>query len=86
MQTFGPVAYIAIGATMVGSIVWTAKVGQTVAKGEELGYFAFGGSTVITIFQADRLCWDEDLVQNRCVPGLGWAGLGCTGCSHGFVC
>ena len=58
-------AYIAVGATMVGSIVWTAAAGQAVRKGEELGYFAFGGSTIVTLFEPGKVCWDEDLVQNR---------------------
>ncbi|GAB4820295.1 hypothetical protein N2152v2_007341 [Parachlorella kessleri] len=61
---FGRVAYIAVGATMVGSIVWTAVVGHAVRKGEELGYFAFGGSTIVTLFEPGKVCWDEDLVQN----------------------
>ncbi|MFM8333554.1 MAG: filamentous hemagglutinin N-terminal domain-containing protein, partial [Candidatus Methylumidiphilus sp.] len=47
---------------VVGSIVWTASVGQAVRKGEELGYFAFGGSTIVTLFQPEKVCWDEDLV------------------------
>jgi phosphatidylserine decarboxylase len=64
------VAYIAIGATMVGSILWTAAVGQAVKKGDELGYFAFGGSTLVTLLEKGRICWDEDLVQNRCGAGL----------------
>ena len=34
---------MAIGATVVGSINWTVEAGQEVQKGDELGYFAFGG-------------------------------------------
>ena len=47
-----PVAYVAIGAMLVGSIVWTAggKKGTTVKRGEELGYFAYGGSTIVALF------------------------------------
>ena len=49
----------------VGSIVWTAEVGKTYKKGDGLGYFAFGGSTVIALFQEDSVALDEDLVSNR---------------------
>ena len=36
----------------VGSIVWTkgAEKGASVARGDELGYFAYGGSTVVALF------------------------------------
>jgi len=61
---FGTVAFVAIGATLVGSIVWTASVGDSVAKGDELGFFQFGGSTCIALFQPGRVTWDEDIVSN----------------------
>ena len=36
----------------VGSIVWTNGVnkGSTVKRGEELGHFAYGGSTIVVLF------------------------------------
>lgn len=36
----------------VGSIKWTngAKKGEQVKRGEELGHFAYGGSTVVVLF------------------------------------
>ncbi|KAF4369731.1 hypothetical protein F8388_010564 [Cannabis sativa] len=48
---FGKVAFIAIGATMVGSITFSKKAGDHVKKGDEFGYFSFGGSTVICVFE-----------------------------------
>jgi len=59
---FGQVAFVEIGATLVGSIVNTgAQVGATVAKGDELGYFAYGGSTIVVLFEPGRVQWDSDL-------------------------
>jgi phosphatidylserine decarboxylase len=55
---------IEIGATCVGSITQTAEVGKLYFKGEEKGYFSFGGSTVITIFQNNRVNFCEDLRKN----------------------
>lgn len=60
----GRVVFIAIGATCVGSILMTAKLGDEVEKGSELGYFAFGGSCVITIFEGDRVTLADDLREN----------------------
>ena len=44
------VAFVAIGALLVGSVNWTKSAGDEVKKGDELGYFAYGGSTVIAVF------------------------------------
>ncbi|XP_010483223.1 PREDICTED: phosphatidylserine decarboxylase proenzyme 2-like [Camelina sativa] len=61
---FGKVAFVAIGATMVGSINFVRKEGERVKKGDELGYFSFGGSTVICVFEKDSIRIDEDLLVN----------------------
>ncbi|KAG2396290.1 hypothetical protein LR48_Vigan09g267500 [Vigna angularis] len=61
---FGKVAFVAIGATMVGSITFTKKKGDSVKKGDEFGYFSFGGSTVICVFEKDSIAIDEDLLAN----------------------
>ncbi|KAJ6963341.1 hypothetical protein NC652_001839 [Populus alba x Populus x berolinensis] len=61
---FGKVAFVAIGATMVGSITFSNKAGDHVKKGDEYGYFSFGGSTVICVFEKDAIEIDEDLLAN----------------------
>jgi len=63
-KEFGTVIYVAVGATLVGSINMTRKPGDTVKRGEELGYFAFGGSTVLVLFQAGTIEFYADLVTN----------------------
>lgn len=60
----GQVVFIAIGATCVGSISMTAKARDSVQKGDELGYFAFGGSCVITLFEEERVKLADDLAQH----------------------
>ena len=65
---FGTVLYIPIGATMVGSIIFTAQEGQHVNKGDELGYFAFGGSTVIVLFKKGTITFDSDILFNSRKP------------------
>ncbi len=59
---FGTVGVIEVGATNVGSIQQSFVPGRTMAKGEEKGLFAFGGSCVITIFQRGRIVFDADVV------------------------
>ncbi|XP_028111531.1 phosphatidylserine decarboxylase proenzyme 3-like isoform X6 [Camellia sinensis] len=63
-KDFGKVAFVAVGATMVGSITFTKKKGDYIQKGDEFGYFSFGGSTVICVFEKDTIEIDEDLVAN----------------------
>uniref|UniRef100_A0A1D1YH95 Phosphatidylserine decarboxylase proenzyme 2 n=1 Tax=Anthurium amnicola TaxID=1678845 RepID=A0A1D1YH95_9ARAE len=63
-KDFGKVAFVAIGATMVGSITLAKKEGDFIQKGDEFGYFSFGGSTVICVFEKDAIEIDDDLLSN----------------------
>ncbi len=60
---FGDMIMVEVGATMVGSIVQTYK-GGTVKKGQEKGYFKFGGSTIVLLFEEDKILIDQDLLGN----------------------
>lgn len=60
---FGKVLMLEIGATCVGSIHATAAVGR-VEKGQEKGYFSFGGSCVVTLFQHGSIEFDPDLLEH----------------------
>ncbi|BGP27390.1 hypothetical protein JCM10295v2_006358 [Rhodotorula toruloides] len=59
-----PVAFVQVGAMLVGSIVRTADKDKEVERGGEVGYFAYGGSTIITAFPPGTVTWDTDLVRN----------------------
>ncbi|MCC5912174.1 MAG: phosphatidylserine decarboxylase [Clostridiaceae bacterium] len=63
-DSFQKISMIEVGATCVGSIIQTYTPGSTVKKGEEKGYFKFGGSTVILFLKANTVKIDEDLVAN----------------------
>ncbi|KEF62196.1 phosphatidylserine decarboxylase [Exophiala aquamarina CBS 119918] len=60
----GRVMFICIGAMMVGSTVITRKPGERVKRAEELGYFKFGGSTILLFFEPGRMVYDDDLIDN----------------------
>ena len=42
--------------------------GVRVEKGDEWGYFAFGGSTLIILFQKNAIEFDQELVLNSSKP------------------
>ncbi|PNP48422.1 hypothetical protein TGAMA5MH_00460 [Trichoderma gamsii] len=64
-KEFGEVLFVAIGATDVGSVQIHKKyqrAGETVKKGDELGVFRFGGSSIIVAFQRGSIKFDDDLL------------------------
>lgn len=51
----GIVAVIPVGMCQVSSVNMIAQTGSNVLKGEEFGYFLFGGSDIILLFQKDHI-------------------------------
>lgn len=62
-KNFGTVLYIEVGATNVGSIHQTFIHGEPYAKGDEKGYFSFGGSCIILLFEPYQIQFDQDLID-----------------------
>jgi len=60
----GTVLYIEIGATSVGSIHQTYTPESNISKGQEKGYFEFGGSCIVLLFEKNRIAFDNDLITN----------------------
>ncbi|MBT3879175.1 MAG: phosphatidylserine decarboxylase [Candidatus Scalindua sp.] len=60
----GLVAVIPIGMAQVSSVNMTAVVGSYLNKGDEFGYFLFGGSDIIVLFEA------ESNVTINTAPGI----------------
>jgi phosphatidylserine decarboxylase len=60
---FGLVVMLEVGATCVGSFDYTFTPGERVAKGAEKGFFKFGGSSTVTLFERGRIQLAEDLVN-----------------------
>lgn len=48
----GLIAVVPVGMCQVSSVNMTAVVGSQMLKGDEFGYFLFGGSDIIVLFQA----------------------------------
>ncbi len=60
----GTVLFMEVGATCVGKVVPTSRAHQPAAKGDEKGFFLFGGSSVITIFEPGRVKFADDLIEH----------------------
>jgi len=62
-EQLGEFALVEVGAFGVGSIVQTFT-GVEVHKGEEKGYFQYGGSTIVLLFRRERVEFCPDLVAH----------------------
>jgi phosphatidylserine decarboxylase len=75
-ENFGRIAYIEVGALCVGRIVQTHPMDRAFRRGDEKGYFLFGGSTVIILGEPGRWRPDQDLLERtakkqECLVRLG---------------
>ena len=62
-EHFGDVLMMEVGALLVGKIV--NHHGKTrVKRGQEKGYFQFGGSTVVLLLEKERAVIDSDILEN----------------------
>ncbi|GAA5905346.1 uncharacterized protein JCM6883_006366 [Sporobolomyces salmoneus] len=61
---FGRVMSVEIGAMLVASINQSVHEGDEVKRGDETGYFAFGGSTIVHVFPPNSVVFDPDLIEN----------------------
>lgn len=60
---FGEVLFMEVGATCVGSIHQTFTPLEPYAKGDEKGYFSFGGSSLVLLFEPGTIQFDQDLID-----------------------
>ncbi len=61
--SFGDLWMVDVGAFGVGTIVQTYS-GSAHRKGDEKGYFKFGGSTVVLVAKSGAVKFDADIVSN----------------------
>lgn len=81
-ERFGTVLCVEIGASAVGTIHQTFSSEAEVKKGDEKGYFSFGGSCIVLLFEKGKIVFDSDLLENS---ALGLETLGKYGSSLGRV-
>ena len=61
---YGTILFIEIGATAVGSIHQTYQPGIPYKKGDEKGYFSFGGSSLILLFEKGCIRLANDILTH----------------------
>jgi len=57
----GLVAVLPIGMAYVSSVNLTTEVGAELRKGDQFGYFMFGGSDIVTVFQDSNVVLDAEV-------------------------
>ena len=62
-DTFGDAVIMEVGALLVGKIV-NHPGGPAVRRGQEKGYFQFGGSTIVVLLKADAAQIDPVILEN----------------------
>ena len=62
-EIFGPLVQMEVGAMLVGRIV-NHKQEATVKRGDEKGFFEYGGSTIIVLVKKDKLVLRQELLEN----------------------
>ncbi len=63
-ENFGKLAFIEVGATCVGKIVQSYDEKQKFQRGDEKGYFLFGGSTVVLLGEPGKWTPSSDILDN----------------------
>ena len=63
-QDAGTIIDMEVGAILVGRIVNRYVASTDVRRGEEKGYFEFGGSTIILLIQKDKVAPLDRIVEN----------------------
>ncbi len=63
-DTVSTVALIPVGALFVGAIKETYTPEKQVAQGDEIGYFTFGGSTIVILFEAGTITVAPEILRN----------------------
>ena len=75
-DVFGKVIVMEVGATCVGGIHQTFQSGARIGKGDEKGYFSFGGSCVTTVFKKGAIRFDDDLLEQAAAGREVYAKMG----------
>ncbi len=62
-NNFMDIIQIEVGALTVGKIVQNNPLGHNFKRGEEKGYFEFGGSTIILFIKSDIVIINDDIME-----------------------
>lgn len=63
-ENFGEVAQVEVGAMLVGKISNHDKNSVSIKRGSEKGMFEYGGSTIVLLFEENKVVPDDDITKN----------------------
>ena len=63
-ENFGKVIHLEVGALLVGKVVQVNRNAHTYERGDEKGWFEYGGSTIIQLFKKGSIQPDQDIVEH----------------------
>jgi len=63
-KNFGTITMVSVGAMCVGRIVHTYTPEREHKKGDEMGYFAFGGSTLVLLFEPSFINIEQKFIEH----------------------
>jgi phosphatidylserine decarboxylase len=63
-KEFGDLAFVTVGAMMVGKIIQTFLPDKEYKKGDEMGYFSFGGSSIVILIESGKIIVDQNFIDN----------------------
>lgn len=62
-ENFGDIIHVEVGATCVGTIIQSYTTNAPIKKGDEKGFFKFGGSTTILFFKKGIIKIDKEILE-----------------------
>ncbi len=62
-ENFGEVLQLEVGAMLVGKVIQHHMAEHSFERGEEKGYFEYGGSTIVQLFKKGTITPDADILE-----------------------
>jgi phosphatidylserine decarboxylase len=63
-EKFSEVIMVVVGARCVGKIVETYKPNTQCCKGDEVGYFSFGASSIVLLFKEGLISCEDEIIKH----------------------
>ncbi|MCF7799555.1 phosphatidylserine decarboxylase [Candidatus Babeliales bacterium] len=63
-EKFKDIIFVSVGALLVGKIILNYTPNIAYKKGDEMGYFEFGGSTIVLVFKKDTIKIKDKFLKN----------------------
>ncbi len=62
-ESFGKMAFVEVGAMVIGKIIHTFQGPEAFCQGQEKGYFEYGASTIVLLLKEGSVKIDSDILE-----------------------